>query len=128
MRWIVGSLAGFVLWSVLFLGGNAVLAALFPEHFTEGVAPAPGMLAALLALTIVYSELAGAVASWVARPLGARAALTLGVLLLLVGAAVQWQYRDTLPLWYHAGFLMMLVPSTWVGHLLVSRINAGRQV
>lgn len=127
MHWIVGSVAGFALWSVLFLGGNAVLTGLFPGQFADGVAVGTGVLGAMLALTILYSELAGAVASWLSRPLGGRAALTLGAALLIVGAAVQWQYRDALPVWYHAAFLVMLVPSTWVGHMLVSRILAGRQ-
>ena len=127
MHWIVGSVVGFVLWSALFLGGNAALAAAFPHQFAEGVAVGPGMLAAMLGLTIVYSELAGAAASWLAHPLGARAALTLGSALLLVGGAVQWQYRDALPLWYHATFLAMLRPSTLGGHLIVSRIRAARR-
>jgi hypothetical protein len=126
MHWIVGSVAGFVLWSALFLGGNALLASLFPQQFAQGAAVSPTMLAALLALSIVYSELAGAVASWLSRPFGARAALALGGALLLVGAAVQWQYRETLPLWYHFAFLAMLLPSTWVGHLIFSRVVSGR--
>jgi hypothetical protein len=127
MHWIVGSVAGFVLWSALFLGGNALLASLFPQQFAQDVAVAPTMLAALLALSIVYSELAGAVASWLSRPFGARAALTLGGALLLVGIAVQWQYRETLPIWYHVAFLAMLLPSTWVGHLIFSRVASGQR-
>ena len=127
MHWIVGSVAGFVLWSALFLGGNQALAAAFPERFAEGAAVSPGTLVAMLGLTIVYSEMAGALTSWLAHPLGGRAALTLGGVLLLVGAAVQWQFRDALPLWYHAAFLIMLLPSTWGGHLIVSRIRVARR-
>ncbi|MCW5874766.1 MAG: hypothetical protein KIS88_09005 [Anaerolineales bacterium] len=41
--------------------------------------------------------------------------LILGVVLLLVGIAVQRQYWKLMPLWYHLLFLALLVPTTLFG-------------
>jgi hypothetical protein len=124
LRSALAVLAGFALWTVLWLGSNATLAALLPAAFQpDGSTDHAGILFSLLVLSFLSSVAAGYVAAAVARRPGGREALVLGGLLLAVGLVVQLQYWDVLPAWYHLLFLALLVP----GAVLGGRLHAGRR-
>ena len=127
MHWLLGVVTGFVIWTVLFLGGNVWVARAIPGATdTDGVIVGATALASIVVLTAAYSVLAGAVASRLSGAYGRRAALVLGGLLLVVGAAVQSGYWEKLPLWYHLSFLALLVPASWAGHIIVSQLRTRR--
>ncbi len=127
MHWLLGVVTGFVIWTVLFLAGNAWVARAIPGATdTAGVIVSATALASIVVLTGAYSVLAGAVASRLSGAYGRRAALVLGGLLLVVGAAVQSGYWEKLPLWYHLSFLAQLVPASWAGHVIVSHLRTRR--
>ena len=117
MRAVLAVVAGFVLWTVLWLGGNAGLGAVFPEAakaFADGGAlDGERDLGAALLLAAVCSFVAGRLCAAVGRARGP--VLALAVLLLVVGAAVQASAWERMPLWYHLAFLALLVPLTLVG-------------
>ena len=123
MRRILGIVAGYALWTALWLGGNVGLAALFPEAheaWNDGADfDDPTALGAALGLAAVASVLAGALTRGLSRC--GRAALVLGALLLATGVAVQTSAWDRMPLWYHLSFLASLIPLTLLGAQLNKR-------
>ncbi len=116
IRSMLSVLAGFVLWPVLSLASNAVLAAAVPGAFREdGSTDSVGMLLLILVLSVVFSVIAGYVTALLAREKTKQHALALGLTLLAVGIFVQIQYWDVMPVWYHLSFLALLVPGVLLG-------------
>lgn len=108
--------AGFVLWSVLWLGGGALLRSFFAGAVTsDGTVVDRRLLLLMLLLALIASVGAGYLALVVAQTTVLRAAWILGILLFVVGIGVQSQYWTQLPIWYHASFLIILLPATMFG-------------
>ncbi len=129
MRSLGSVLAGTVTWTVLWLTGNQLVARVNPEAFDENlVTTSTPTLVTILVLSIVFSIVAG----WLTARLAARApvghALALGVLQLAIGIFVQSQFWDVLPIWYHAVFLICLLPGNVLGGWLQSRARAETSV
>lgn len=121
MKNFLCALAGFVLWTVLWLGSNAATAAAMPDAFAEdGSTSQTGLLVLFLVLSILFSVVSGWLAVRLARAASAQPATILGVLLLLVGIGVQAGYWDVMPLWYHLIFLVSLFPSAVFGGRLAA--------
>lgn len=116
VRSILAVIAGFVLWTVLWLSCNAGLqkAGLLPAEVTQPLGD-PKALLLLLIGSCVISAISGFATAAIARA-GAKTAVTaLGVLLLAVGIFVQSQVWNLMPLWYHIPFLLLLIPLCFVG-------------
>lgn len=127
LRIILGVVAGFIAWSIIWVGSDQVLMSLSPGWYgdhqhglqaamvnqTSFTADSTILLLHLVRAAII-SVMAGFLAAVISRE-NRRAPLILGVLLLLFGIAVQavaWSY---LPIWYHLIFLGMLIPFTVLG-------------
>jgi hypothetical protein len=125
MKTTLAIITGYVAWTVLWLGGNAVLAAigLLPRE-REVRLDAAGSLCALLALSAVASVTAGYLCRVIARV--RVAPVILAVLLLATGLAVQWSVRSLMPLWYHVVFLALIVPLCLAGSRMSRAVLAGR--
>jgi hypothetical protein len=119
---ILAVVAGFVVWSVLWFAANAGLGAAGMLPPPGAAVDEPGVLRLLLAASVLASLAAGFLASWLARAPGHKVALWLGVLLLAVGVFVQTQFWTLMPVWYHAAFLLLLVPMCLAG----SRLSPNR--
>ena len=119
---VVAVVAGFILWSVIWVGGNQLLARLSPKHFQppSGESPSVTALIVMLALAVVCSVASGALAGRIWRQ-GMAHVWVLSGILLAVGIMVERGYWTVLPLWYHLAFLAILVPLTIAGGL-VSRM------
>lgn len=116
---VLGVLAGAVLWAVLWVGGTTGLAALVPEHMAPGQPLMhPGLLALLIAWSVVLSLLAGYTA---ARIGSLRAAWWLAGLQLVLGIAIEAASWSMTPVWYHVVFLALLVPATVQGGRLFAQ-------
>ena len=121
-RGIGAVVAGFVVWTVLYLGGNALLAAAFPSSFNpDGSTDSAVMLVLILVLSVVYSVVSGWTTARVAQSKAFGSSVALGVLLLIVGIGVQMQYWEVMPLWYHLVFLGALVPAVLLGYRLAMK-------
>ena len=106
MRTILAIIAGYVLWTVLWLGGSAAIAAAFPDAFPEGGAiSATVPLLLILGLSIVCSFAAGIMATKLASDT-ARAVWIMAILLLLTGIGVQAATWSQMPVWFHIPFLL----------------------
>lgn len=116
LRSALAILAGFTLWTLLWLSSNASLQAMLPDAFGPDNAPGNnGILLMILLLSIVFSLLAGYVAALIAQKKVSKTLWGLALLQLGVGIFVQLQYWDVMPLWYHFSFLALLVPGILIG-------------
>lgn len=121
LRRFIAVLAGYMIWSVLWLGYGAALRgmAILPADETvviEGATP----LFVLLIGSIVASLVAGYIVATIDRTTSLVPVLVLGLLLLATGVFVQFQYWHLMPVWYHVIFLGQLLPVCIVGFRLRS--------
>jgi hypothetical protein len=116
MKQVLGVLAGFILWSVLWLGFNQVLLmlGLISPNVTEPVTD-PKPLLLLLVGSVLISLLTGYVTARIVGFPWALPVAALGVLLLATGIFFQIKMWYVIPLWYHLTFLVLLIPMTFAG-------------
>ena len=69
----------------------------------------------ILVLGSGFHVLVGYLAATIARRREIAHALALGILQLTIGIAVQLQYWEVMPLWYHLLFLGLIVPTCVLG-------------
>jgi hypothetical protein len=116
IRSIAAVMAGSVVWTVLWLGWNAVLGIFFPQA-SGGLIPIDSLplLLLLLAGSVVFSVTGGYVTARTAPRSPTAHVIALGVLQLLLGIFFELQSWNVLPVWYHLVFLALLIPSTLAG-------------
>lgn len=120
LKQLAGVLAGYAVWTVVFLGGSAVVrSTMAGVHDADGFTGDGLALALYLLLSFAASVLAGLTTSRIAG--GGRPVWILAGLLLATGIPVQASAWDRLPIWYHLIFLGMLVPMTLAGGRRASR-------
>jgi hypothetical protein len=140
LRIISGAIIGFVVWSVLWVGSDAVFMAISSSYkdYMEGFQKAietkqtfevSSMILFLTLLkSFVCSIIAGLITALVAAE-NIRSTFLLGVLLLIFGIFIQSVYWNYLPLWYHLPFLLMLVPlSVFGGKLRKTEIDQRKAI
>lgn len=127
LRIILGAIAGFIVWAILWVGSDALLSAVSPGWYgknlseleaavnnkTSFTADATTLLIALVR-SVIFSLLSGFVAAAIAGE-NTKSPLALGVLLLLFGIFIQSIYWNYVPLWYHIPFLLLLIPMAMIG-------------
>jgi uncharacterized membrane protein YeaQ/YmgE (transglycosylase-associated protein family) len=127
LRVVLGVIAGFIAWSILWLGSDQVLMMISPGWYgahqlafqkamfnkTE-FTPENTILGMHLLRAVIITLMCGFLAAVIARG-NRNAPLGLGILLFTFGAFVQavaWSY---LPVWYHIIFLALLIPMSILG-------------
>jgi hypothetical protein len=116
MKQALAVVAGFVLWSVLWLCYNQLLlkAGVLPSDLSRPLtAPMPLLL--LLGGSVAFSIVSGYVAARIAGVPATTTALVLGVLLLATGIFFQLKTWNLIPVWYNVIFLLLLIPMTVAG-------------
>ncbi|NJM52520.1 MAG: hypothetical protein HC846_03445 [Blastocatellia bacterium] len=125
-RIILGAIVGFIVWSVLWVGSDAVFMAISSSYreYMEGFNKAletkqPFEInSTILFLTLIKSFICSIISGLVAAMLAkenTKSTLLLGVLLLAFGIFIQSTLWSYLPLWYHIPFLVLLIPMTFLG-------------
>lgn len=123
-RVVMGVVAGVVLWSVLWLGGNAVAVSAMPDLIATGErVDHLGVLLGYLGWSMILSVLAGYVTAALAELAAMRAVWILAFVLLAMGVFFETSSWDLTPTWYHIVFLALLVPMTVLG----GRMKIGRR-
>lgn len=124
---VLGVIAGFVAWTILWLGTNALLMTFSPNWYGTAYLALeqsvnleqPFQLAAGIALIdLIRSFIISIISGYLAAVISGenrRSPLILGVLLLIVGIAFQAIVWNYIPIWYHIVFLALLLPMTFVG-------------
>ena len=125
-RLILGIIAGFIVWSILWVGSDAIFSAISTEwgktstEFREAVANqtpytlSSTVLIALLIKSFIVSIISGFIAALIAKE-NTKSTFILGILLLLFGIFIQVSHWNYMPLWYHILFLALLIPMTILG-------------
>ena len=131
LRIVLGVVAGFIAWMILWVGIEKVISALWPafgahQKAFEEVIKNGGQFTAdtsalltHIVLGSIVSVIAGALAALVAGE-NSRAPLFVGILLLAIGilkAYMSWPY---VPIWYHIIFTLLLLPLAIVGGKLIT--------
>ena len=132
VRIVLGVIAGFLAWMIVWVGSEKILSAIWPEGFgvhqrafEEAVKNGgqftadTGALLTHIVIGSIVSVMAGILAALIAGE-NARAPLVVGILLLAIGTAkavMSWQY---VPIWYHVIFTAILLPMAIMGGKLIT--------
>ena len=131
LRIVLGVIAGFVSWLMVWVGSEKILSAIWPAFgvhqraFEEAIKNGgqftadTTMLLTHIVLASTVSLLAGFLAALIAGE-NKRAPLVLGFLLLALGllkAVMSWPY---VPIWYHVIFTAILLPMAIIGGKLTT--------
>ena len=110
-------LAGAAAWAVPWLGGNAALAAMLPDHVVVGEPITHmGVLVGLIVFGgVLLSLLAGWVTAAVKKDDVMGAVWALAALQFALGLFFEISNWALLPVWYHIVFLACIVPFTVAG-------------
>ena len=128
LRIVLGVIAGFFAWVIVWVGVEKILSAILPEWYgapqlafqnaieNGGQFTAePRLLISHIVIGLIVTEIAGFLAALIAGE-NKQAPLVLGFLLVLaVGlpkAVMSWPY---VPIWYHVIFTAILLPMTIIG-------------
>ena len=127
LRVILGIVAGFIAWSILWVGSDQVLIAMSPDWYgahQHGFERAMvnktaftadnTILIMHLVRAVIITLISGFLAAFIARG-NRNAPFGLGVLLLVFGAFVQTMAWNYIPIWYHVVFLALLIPVSVLG-------------
>jgi hypothetical protein len=127
VRIILGVIAGFVAWSIVWVGGESMLASVSPgwlgqysidaqRSLADGSAFTPDPMIAVIYLIrcIVTSVIGGYIAALVAGEYK-RSTMILGIILVFVGLVVEILAWSIAPAWYHILFIILLYPMTVLG-------------
>ena len=125
-RMVFGVIAGFIVWSILWVGSDAVFSLISTEwgrtstEFRQAVADktpytlSSTVLIALLIKSFIVSIISGFTTALIAKE-NTKSTFVLGILLLLFGIFVQISHWNYMPLWYHIPFLIFLIPMAILG-------------
>lgn len=127
LRIILGVIAGFIIWSIIWVGSEQVLSVVFPawwgvhqtefEKATFNKTPFTADTTILILNVIrgaIVSVLSGFMAAVIAGE-SRKTTLILGILLLAFGLFVVSMTWSQIPMWYHIVFSAMLIPMTILG-------------
>lgn len=125
---VIGIIVGFVVWSILWVGGEAFLSNTISPNwigqysreaekalFNKEPMAHDSMIALIhLLRSIITSIIAGYMCALVAGEFK-RSTIVLGIILLAFGLVVQIFSWAVFPAWYHILFLAFLIPMTILG-------------
>ena len=124
VRIVLGVIAGFFAWAIVWFGSEKILSAIWPESygahqraFEEAVTKGGQFTAntTLLLIHIVLGSIVSVMSGFLAALIAGenkRAPLALAFVLVAFGvlkAVMSWSY---VPIWYHVAFTVLLILST----------------
>ena len=133
VRIVLGVIAGFFAWAIVWVGSEKILSAMWPEGFGvhqlafEAAVTNGGQFTAnstLLLIHIVLGSIVSVMTGFLAAQIAGenkRAPLVLGFLLMAFGllkVVLSWPY---VPIWYHVIFTAILIPMTIMGGKLKTK-------
>jgi len=132
VRIVLGVIAGFFAWVIVWVGSEKILSAIWPEGFGahqrafEAALKNGGeftadttLLLTQIVLGSIVSVMSGFLAALIAGE-NTRAPLVLGFLLVALGllkVVMSWQY---VPIWHHVIFTALVIPMTILGGKLIT--------
>jgi hypothetical protein len=135
LRIVLGVIAGFFAWVIVWVGSEKILSAIWPKGFGahqrafEAAIKNGGQFTAdttLLLMHIFLVSIVSVVSGFLTALIAGEnihAPLVLGCLLVAFGllkAFMSWPYA---PIWYHVIFTVLLIPMTIIGGKLIGVAN-----
>ena len=119
LRSILAVIAGNIVWTILWLAMNGILAGIHPQ-IADGKTriESVSLLVFILVYSVVISVVAGYITALIARRNEIAHTVALGILQLAMGIFFQSQAWNLLPIWYHLSFLILLIPGNIIGGLI----------
>ena len=126
-RIILGAVAGFIFWSIVWLGSERILSAIWPEWFGahqsafEAAVNNGGAFTAdttILLMNIVRGSIISVLSGYMAAAIARENKLSpviLSVLLVAFGLFIVFMSWSLIPVWYHVIFTALLIPMTILG-------------
>ena len=127
IRIILGIIVGFIAWSIVWIGSDALMQSFSPTWWgaqkdamalavvnNESYRTATLITVIDLVRSVVASVMAGFLTAVIAGE-NRRSPLILGIILLIVGVAVQIHLWNVYPVWFHPVFWILLIPATILG-------------
>ncbi len=129
VRIILGVIVGFIVWSIVWVGGEALLASLSPDWLgkhsldaqkalTAGTPLESANDAGIAVINLIRSFATSLIAGYMAALAAGeykRSTMALGIILLIVGIMVEYLFWNLAPAWYHILFVIGLLPMTILG-------------
>jgi len=116
MRTPLSILAGFLLWTALWLTTNVASSSLMPHAYgADGSVSHAGVLSFFVVASLAFSLLAGFTTARLARDRAALAVGALAVIQVVIGVGVEVAWWALIPAWYHLTFLALLAPGILAG-------------
>lgn len=116
IRNVLSALAGYAVWTVIFLGSGAALRGVMASvHDPEGYTRDTTALLLYLLVSFVASLAAGYATGTIARGRRMMWVGVLAFLLVATGVPVQLLAWERLPVWYNLVFLAALAPLSLAG-------------
>jgi hypothetical protein len=127
VRIVLGVIAGFFAWSIVWVGSEKILSAIWPQWYGahqlafEAAIANSGQFTAdttILLMNVARGSIVSVMSGFLAALIAGenrRAPLVLGFLLVAFGLLVvvlSWPY---VPIWYHLIFTALLMPMTIIG-------------
>ncbi len=132
VRIILGFIAGFFAWSIVLVGSEKVLSAIWPEwygahqHAFEAAVANGGQFTAdttILLMNIVRGSIISVMSGFLAALIAGenkRSPVILSFLLMAFGLLIVFMSWPYVPIWYHVIFTALLIPMTIIGGKLKS--------
>lgn len=122
LRIILGAVVGFIVWTILLLSSDAVWIALSPDWYgkhqaelsaavtnkTPFIADSTVLIIAVIRSGI-FSIITGIIAALISKE-SFKSPFLLGIFLLAFGSFIHSMILNNVPLWYHFGILLPLIP------------------
>jgi len=127
VRIVLGVIVGFIVWSIVWIGGQSLMEALSPEWIAKHYRAAEAAFASgdryagdstIEIINLIRSFITTIISGYMAALVAGeyrRSTLALGLLLLIVGIVVEALVWNLAPIWYHVIFILALVPMTILG-------------
>ncbi|MCD9189077.1 MAG: hypothetical protein LUM44_21855 [Pyrinomonadaceae bacterium] len=127
LRVILGAILGFIVWTILLLGSDAVWVALSPDWYGKHQADFQaainnktpfladtGVMIVAIFRSAIFSLITGFIAALISRE-SFKSPLLLGIFLVAFGAFIHSMMLDNVPIWYHILILIPIIPLTLLG-------------
>lgn len=127
LRIIIGAVIGFIVWTILLIGSDQIWLALSPDWYGKHQAefqaavtnktPFTGDTTVMIISifrSAIFTVITGFVAAMIAKE-NFKSPFLLGIFLLAFGCFIHSMILNNVPIWYHLGILLPLIPLAILG-------------
>lgn len=127
IRILIAAIIGFIVWTIFLLGSDAGWVALSPDWFGKHQAELQAAVtnktpfmadSTVLLIAVIRSAILSIIAGFVTAVIAKEnfiSPILLGILLLAFGIFIHSLMLNNVPVWYHFGILLPLIPLTILG-------------